>query len=313
MTGAVSRRRFLGSMAAGGSLIASPGLARTSWNIQGSERGALGLVFYTDVHADTEDETSTALAMAAEAINAQKADVVLCGGDLIAGGFEARPDKVAPRWDTYMRMARGIEGEHHAVIGNHDLVGARPADGSAAAPDPRLDFKQRLGLSRTYDTFDALGYRFILLDSLRISGDAHMYDGWVSSEQREWLREVLSTIPFDVPIVLVLHMPLLTAFFAATKGATFQAQPNRVVINNAEVLELFAGHNLVLVLQGHLHVTEAVHWRSTTFLTGGAICGRWWHGAHFDTVEGFNAITLRDDRIEWEYVDYGWNDRRQEQ
>lgn len=309
MTGALARRRFLASMAAGGSLIASSALARASWSIRGSGPEALRLVFYTDIHADTKPETSTALDMAIEAINAQKADLVLCGGDLIAGGFEATPDEVAPRWDTYMRMARGIEGEHHAVIGNHDLVGARPADGSAAAPDPRLDFKQRLGRSRTYETFDALGYRFILLDSLRISDEAHMYDGWVSTEQREWLRELLSSTAFDVPIVLVLHMPLLTGFFSATEGATFEAQPNRVVINKSDVLGLFSGHNLVLVLQGHLHVTEALRWRGTTFLTGGAISGGWWRGSYFGTGAGFSAITLRDDRIDWEYLGYGWNTR----
>lgn len=310
MTSAWPRRSFLKSLGAGGSLIASPCLARTSWSIQGSGRGTLRLVFYTDIHADAKSKTSAALNMAVEAINAQKADLVLCGGDLIAGGFESRSDKVAPRWETYMDMARAIEAEHHAVLGNHDLVGVRPADGSATAPDPRLDFKQRLGLSRTYGSFDALGYRFILLDSLRISDETHMYDGWVSSEQMDWVRAVLSSIPYDVPIVLLLHLPLLTNFFGGTQGETIRGPSNRVVINNAEVLELFVGHNLILVLQGHLHVTEALQWRGTTFLTGGAICGNWWQGSYFDTVEGFNAITLTGDRIEWEYIDYGWKAHR---
>lgn len=310
MTGALSRRYFLKSLSAGGALIASPAIAQTSWSIQGSGRGVLRLVFYTDIHANAEGETPAALAMAAAAINAQRADLVLCGGDLIGGGFDSRSDEVAPRWDAYMDMASAIEAEHHVVIGNHDLVGARLKNGSAAA-DPRLDYKRHLGLSRTYSSFDALGYRFILLDSLRISDDPYMYHGWVSSEQREWIQEELSRTPSEMPIVVLLHMPLLTAFFGVTRGATFQAQPNRVVVNNAEVLELFAEHNLILVLQGHLHVTEALHWRGTTFLTGGAICGRWWQGSYFDTVEGFNAITLRRDRIEWEYVDYGWNGSRQ--
>jgi 3',5'-cyclic AMP phosphodiesterase CpdA len=270
----------------------------------------LRLVFYTDVHADAAARTSDALTMAADAINAQDADLVLCGGDLIAGGFDARSDEVAPRWDAYTTMARAIEAEHHAVIGNHDLVAARPKDGSAPAPDPRLDFKRHLGVSRTYGTFDALGYRFVLLDSLRISGAPQMYDGWVSSEQMDWIRQLLSRTPADQPIVVVVHMPLLTAFYAATEGATVGAPRNRVVINNTEVLGLFAEHNLILVLQGHLHVSEAVQWRGTTFLTGGAVCGNWWRGSYFDTAEGFNAITLRDDRVEWDYVGYVWTASR---
>lgn len=310
MTTSFSRRKFLKSFGAGASVIASPGLARTTRSIKGSGRGELRLVFYTDIHADGGAETSEALTLATEAINRQNADLVLSGGDLIAGGFTSTSDEIAPRWNAYMDMAGAIKADHHAVVGNHDLVGVRPQDGSRAAEDPRLDFKQRLGLSQTYGSFDALGYRFIMLDSLRVSNGEHMYDGWVSSEQMEWIKELLASTGSDVPIVVLLHMPLLTAFWGASQGATFQAKPNRVVINNTEVLKLFQRHNLILVLQGHLHVTEAVQWRGTTFLTGGAICAGWWRGAYFDTVEGFNVIKLKDDRIEWEYIDYGWSARR---
>ena len=308
MTGESTRRHFLRGLGSGGALIVLPPvLSQTACTIQGSEQGVLRLVFYTDVHARTEWETPNALMMAAGAINAQKADLVLGGGDLITDGFDSTSEEVAPRWDAYMAMRRAIEGEHHAVIGNHDLVGALPRDGSPPSSDPRLDYKQRLGLTRTYRSFDALGYHFMLLDSMRVSDDRYKYHGWVSLEQREWISEELSRIPSGTPIVLVLHIPLVTAFFSATKGATFQAKPNRVVVNNTEVLALFAEHNLVLVLQGHLHISELLRWRSTTFITGGAVCGKWWRGPYLGTEEGFNVVTLHRDRVEWEYLDYGWS------
>jgi 3',5'-cyclic AMP phosphodiesterase CpdA len=311
MIGKLSRRRFLRTLGAGGALIASPpALGQTAWTILGSERGALRIVFYSDVHARTEWETPTALLTAADAINAQKADLVLGGGDLITDGFESTSEEVAPRWNAYMAMHSAIEGEHHVAIGNHDLVGALPKDGSAPAGDPRLDFKRRFGLTRTYRSFDALGYHVMLLDSVRISGDEYKYHGWVSLEQREWIKEDLSRIPLGTPIVVVLHIPLVTAFYNVSSGATFQAKPNRVVVNNTDVLALFAEHNLVLVLQGHLHVSELLRWQNTTFITGGAICGKWWRGPYFGTEEGFNAITLHRDRVEWEYLDYGWQARR---
>ena len=310
MIGRPSRRRFLQALSASGALIASPALGQTAWTIQGSERGVLRLVFYSDVHTRTEWETPTALMMAAGAINAQKADLVLGGGDLITDGFDSTSEEVAPRWDAYMAMHSAIESEHHAAIGNHDLVGALPKDGSPSAEDPRLDYKRRLGLTRTYRSFDALGYHFMLLDSVRVSGDKYKYHGWVSLEQREWIKEELLRIPPETPIVVVLHIPLLTAFYNVSKGATFQAKPNRVVVNNIEVLELFADHNLVLVLQGHLHVSELLRWRNTTFITGGAVCGKWWRGPFFGTEEGFNVITLRRDQVEWEYLGYGWRARR---
>ena len=310
MIGRPSRRRFLQTLSASGVLIASPALGQNAWTIQGSERGVLRLIFYSDVHARTEWETPTAIMMAASAINAQKADLVLGGGDLITDGFDSTSEEVAPRWDAYMAMHSAIEGEHHAAIGNHDLVGALPKDGSPPAADPRLDYKRRFGLTRTYRSFDALGYHVMLLDSVRVSGDKYKYHGWVSLEQREWIKEELSRIPPETPIVIVLHIPLLTAFYSATKGTTFQAKPNRVVVNNTEVLALFAEHNLVLVLQGHLHVSELLRWRRTTFITGGAISGKWWRGPYFGTEAGFNAITLRRNRVEWEYIEYGWQARR---
>ena len=310
MIGRPSRRCFLKTLGAGGAMIASPALGKIAWTIEGSERGVLRLVFYTDVHARTEWETPTALMMAADAINAQGADLVLGGGDLIEGGFDATSRQVAPRWDDYMAMHGAIEGEHHTVIGNRDLVGVLPRDGSPPAADPRLEYKRRLGLTRTYRSFDALGYRVMLLDSLRVSDDEYEYHGWVSLEQREWIKEELSRLPAATPIVLVTHIPLMTAYFSATKGATFQAKPNRVVVNNTDVLALFAEHNLILVLQGHLHVSEMLRWRNTTFIIGGAVCANWWRGPNFGTEEGFNAITLRRDRVESEYIDYGWNARR---
>ena len=105
-------------------------------------------------------------------------------------------------------------------------------------------------------------------------------------------------------------MPLLTAFYQATEGTECPAPANRAVVNNLEVLERFAGRNLLLVLQGHLHVDEMLRWRDTTFITGGAVCGRWWRGEWHGTREGFGVVTLRRDRVEWEYVTYGWHARR---
>lgn len=306
----VTRRRFLQAVALGGSAIASPVLARTSWRVQGADRGTLRLVFYADIHADTAPETSRALEMAAAAINAQKPDLALCGGDMIAGGMTARPDQAARRWDVYMAMRAAIKAEHHAVIGNHDLVGLRPADGTDPETDPRKMFRQRMGQRRTYRAFDALGYRFVLLDTVYLVREGDLYEGRVSDAQLAWLREMLSATPVGMPIVVMLHIPLLTNFFTVTRGATFAAPSNRVVTNNTALLKLFAGHNLVLVLQGHLHVSEAVQWRGTTFLTGGAVCGNWWKGAYFGTAEGINTITLTGDRIDWEYIDYGWTMRR---
>ncbi|MDP6832881.1 MAG: metallophosphoesterase [Alphaproteobacteria bacterium] len=303
-----TRRHLLRTVGAGGALAAASTLAGcAAWPIQGSSRGPLRLVFYTDVHARQDGGVPEALGRAAARINVQKPDLVLGGGDLVAGNFDSTAAEVAPMWDAYMAMHRAIRGEHHVAIGNHDLMGVLPRDGSAPVADPRLFYKQRLGVTDTYRAFDALGYHVMLLDPIWISGDKHQYHGRIAPPQLDWIEAELSRIPRSKPIVLVTHIPLLTAFLGAKEGMAVAAEPFMVVTNNREVLALFAQHNLALVLQGHLHVSEQVRWRGTNFITGGAICGKWWRGPYFGTAEGFTAITLHPDRVEWQYLDYGWH------
>ena len=306
----ITRREFLGRMVAGAALLSGGCSGRTVWRANGSEKGELRLVFYTDVHARTEWDTPLAMERAALSINAQKPDLVIAGGDLITDGFQSSAATVAPRWDAYMKMHRAIAADIYAAIGNHDLVGANPKDGSPPAKDPKAEYLRHMGLERTYYSFDAAGYHFVVLDSILVTGDIYEYQGTIWPEQLEWLKEDLSDIPHGTPIVLVTHIPLLTAFFEATKGATFAAQRNRVVVNNLEVFKALGKHNLILVLQGHLHVKELIRWRGTTFMVGGAICGRWWRGSWYGTPAGFNVITLAGDHVVREYLNYGWKARR---
>ena len=306
----LTRREFLGRTVIGLAMLAGGWPKKTAWAACGSDKGSVNLVFYTDVHARTEWETPTAMAQAADAINAHKADLVIAGGDLITDGFDSSATSVAPRWDAYMKMHRAIKGDLYPAIGNHDLVAADPRDGSPAAENPRATYLAQMGLERTYYSFTAVGYHFIILDSIQVTRDEYRYHGMIWPEQLAWLKQDLAKIPRSTPVVLVTHIPLLTAFFGATQGATFAAKKNRVVVNNREVLDLLRNYNVILVLQGHLHVQEMIRWQNTTFIVGGAICGRWWRGAYHGTEEGFNFITLSGNRVNCEYVDYGWKARR---
>jgi hypothetical protein len=124
------------------------------------------------------------------------------------------------------------------------------------------------------------------------------------------MKQDLANVPPGTPIVLITHIPLLTAFYAAVKGATFAPPKNRAVVNNRDVLKVLENHNVILVLQGHLHIKELIKWRDTSFIVGGAVCAKWWRGAWYGTEEGFNIITLAGNHVEWEYIDYGWQARR---
>ena len=271
----------------------------------------LRIAFFTDIHARGEWDTPEALRLAADRINAQQADLVICGGDCITDGFQSARAAVAERWQVYREHLHDrLAVRPVTVLGNHDLVGAMPEDGSAPESDPRAAFREALDISRTYSSFAVRGCHVILLDSVEITRDEKKYRGFVDETQLAWLRAELSRINPETPIILVTHIPLLTSFYRATGGAEAAAPRNRVVVNNREVLAAFSGHRLQVVLQGHLHVNEILRWRDTTFITGGAVCGKWWRGAWHGTEEGFGVVTLRPDRVDWAYIDLGWEARR---
>lgn len=307
-----SRRRFLRGAAMGG--VTMPGWpARLSWAIEPvADTEPTTLVFYTDIHARVEWETPLALRLAAEAINAQAPDVVVCGGDLITDGYIASPVMVAPRWEAYRGLHDLIRPVPEVAIGNHDLVGIEPVDGSPPADDPRADFREKMGLAQTYRSFDRRGYHFILLDSMQVTGDELKYRGFIDEAQMDWLRRDLAAVVPGTPLILVSHMPLVSGFFQMTGGLQTAVPSNRGVVNNREVLAVFEGHRLLAVLQGHLHVNEMIRWGATTFITGGAVCGKWWRGSWHGTGEGFGMLRLWPDRVDWSYHTYGWTARRPE-
>jgi 3',5'-cyclic-AMP phosphodiesterase len=271
---------------------------------------SLRFVFMTDIHARTEWDTPAALLQAAAAINEQNPDLVVAGGDLITDGFQSSAATVDPRWDAYLAMQNAIHAPVRAAIGNHDLVAAIPDDGTPAATDPRGIFREKLDVEETYRSFDTNGYHFILLDPIRIIGGNLKYEGRIWPEQLAWLKTDLASVDRKTPIILVSHMPFLTTFFMDTEGAIANAPKNRVIVNGPETLQLLKNHNLILVLQGHIHINELMRTRGITFITGGAVCGKWWRGDWLGTKEGFGVVTLRGNHVDWEYKDYGWTSRR---
>lgn len=309
MKAVVSRRQFLQTATWGAAGIGVGWPLRASWALPRGDAD-LRFVFYTDIHARTEWETPDAMMQAAMAITDIEADLVICGGDCITDGFQASSEKVQPRWDAYMQMHRAIQPRPYAAIGNHDLVGAVPMDGSEPVIDPRQDFLQAMGRDSTWFSIEAGGCRIFFLDSIEVTGSKRLYRGWVSDEQLAWLERELERVALDQPLIVVTHMPFMTGFFQATEGAGAPVPENRAVMNQREVLARFARHNLVLVLQGHLHVNEMLRWGKTTFITGGAVCGKWWRGSWQGTPEGFGVVTLADGNVDWEYRTYGWTARR---
>jgi Icc protein len=181
----------------------------------------------------------------------------------------------------------------------------------ARAADPRALFQAKLGLPRTHYSFDHGGWHFVVLDSIQIENDRGLkYLGGISDEQMTWLAEDLKATGPRVPVVVVTHIPLLTVFFQREKASTEPAPADRIVVNAKEVIQLLAQYNTRLVLQGHLHICERIEYGGITFITTGAVSGKWWRGPNYGHPEGFGVVTCRGDEFRYEYQTYGWVAKR---
>ncbi len=102
-------------------------------------------------------------------------------------------------------------------------------------------------------------------------------------------------------------MPLATSFalyMAPAQGSGY----NTLSVSNAyQIFPLFAGKNVLGVLQGHTHINERVEWNGVQYLTSGAVCGNWWQGIRMGTPEGFTVCTVRNGKLTTRYETYGFH------
>lgn len=145
----------------------------------------------------------------------------------------------------------------------------------------------------------------MILNSVEDTGEDR-YIGLIDQKQIEWIKEELQRTDPATPLVISTHIPFLTVFTQKYEGTTVANRPGLVVTNGKEVIDLFNGYNLKLVLQGHLHTVEEISIDGIRFITGGAVSGGWWKGPNRGFEEGFVLVKVKGDDFDWEYVDYGW-------
>jgi len=271
----------------------------------------LRLGFLTDLHSKEEQGVPLALDRAAQLMNSLKPDLIIGGGDFVHGGFYDSGRVMDRRWKVSDTFLRRLNARMEPIIGNHDFYEPLLHDGSPSPSDPRRKWRQYFGLDRTYRSFSFRGYRFLMLDSVKVVGGHDPYRGWIDAAQLSWLDRELQRIPRDQPIILCTHIPFRTSlkdFLGPFIGPT----PGRVRVLNADaVLARLRDRPLALVLQGHVHINERLRDNGVPFITGGAVCGKWWNGPNMGTWPGLGLIEIRptggvitssDERISWNYM-----------
>jgi 3',5'-cyclic-AMP phosphodiesterase len=300
----LDRRSFLSLSASAAVASALPAAAQTP------TAGSLRFVFFTDTHTEPELSAAEGTAQALRKIKSLKPDFCIQGGDHCIDVNAAPRERSMMLLDLYAKTEHALDGiQIHHTLGNHDIFGT-----AAAANIPITDplygkkaFEQRYD-TKTYYSFDRKGYHFVILDSVGITPDGE-FEGRVDRDQLIWLAADLLALPAGTPIVVVTHIPLVSAIGQYKPDDRIAGKKHNyfLVDNSYDVLPIFEGHNVVAVLQGHTHVNETVYWRNTPYITSGAVCGNWWKGSRWGTPEGFTIVELEAGRAHWRYDTYGFH------
>jgi 3',5'-cyclic-AMP phosphodiesterase len=261
-------------------------------------------VFMTDIHMTPEKAAPEGFRQAIGKVNQLKPDFVITGGDLIMDAL----GQTRGRADSLYRLYKEVAGEFrmpvHNTVGNHELFAFYNKDIDTLDPDYGEGmFRRHLG--DPWHSFDHKGWHFIILKSIEQTPSRGYY-GRINPVQMEWLEKDLAAVNDTTPIVVSVHIPLITAYGQWQQGGQQVNGAGSVITNGKDVMDLLRRKNLRLVLQGHQHYYEDLYMDGVHFITGGAVSAGWWDGPFGKTEEGFMKISVFGDQIRTEYVDYGW-------
>lgn len=263
-------------------------------------------VFMTDIHVQPEQRADQGYTAAIEAVNALNPDFVLTGGDLIMDAL----GQSFGRADSLYHLFNGLTVQFtmpvYHTIGNHEVFGWYERSGISPqhAEYGKRMYLNRLDYDQTYYSFDHKGWHFIVLDAIGYENHGHI--GYVDSLQLQWLKADLDSLELDVPVAVSTHIPFFSVYNQMRNGSTAANGRGSVITNASEVMDAFEGTNLKLVLQGHLHAVEDIHYRDTHFITGGAVSGKWWEGPRDGFPEGFVVVKIKGKEFSWDYHTFGW-------
>ncbi len=273
----------------------------------GEKDGSFRFVFMTDIHMMPELRGAEGFAAAIAEVNKLHPDFVITGGDLIYDALAVDYERADSLYDMFIELCGDFEMPVHHTIGNHEVFGLDPRSGvDTSHPEfGRKMFANRLGGGSTNNSFDFGGWHFILLDTIGFTKNRSYY-GHVGQETLEWLAGDLEKTGTEVPIVLCLHIPLVSPSLQIEYNSAKGIPAGLIVTNAPEVMAQFEDRDLRLVLQGHLHIVEQAQVKGTKFVTGGAVSAAWWKGPYKDFPEGFVVVDVKDGRIDYHYETYGW-------
>lgn len=270
---------------------------------------ALRIAHLTDVHLKNKFDAPARFTKCLHHMQRQspKVDFILNGGDIVFDMNKENIGTISDQWKLYKSVwANECSLPVNYCLGNHD-VWWNEDDKSQALYGKQYSMDQ-IGLHKPYYSFTKNGWKFILLDSVHLDIDNTWYIGKLGDEQFVWLEKELKTTEPSMPILVMSHIPILTA----TNLVEDDIVNKWVMLGGdmhtdvAKIISLFYQYpNVKLCLSGHIHLREKLIYNNVTYICNGAVSGAWWEGNKRETAPGYGLIDLYGDgTFEEKYINY---------
>ncbi len=220
--------------------------------------------FLTDIHLENRRSGVQKFAESLREINQlspQPAFLWLQGDICLQGGSG----------DVYLDTLKQAEMPVRHGAGNHEMM--------LAHQDPRDDFHRFFG--PTYYSFDWAGVHCIVLDGNKpIPGenDWRAVHGAIEGRELAWLRADLAAQPKGKPIIVGIHIPIVTTY-PQRRAESPPDAPYWEVQNRDVITDLFTEHGVRLVLQGHMHENERIVVGGVEYVESMSLSGSWWQAS----------------------------------
>ena len=300
----MERRSVIKSLAG---LVALPALRINP--LSGDKKPVLRIAHLTDVHLKDKWEAPARFARCLHHVQQQpNVDMILNGGDIVFDMNKENLDTIQTQWKLWHSTLKSdCSLPMHYVLGNHDIWWNENDKGQARYG--KKFAMEQLQLSAPYYSFVKSGWKFILLDSVHLDIDNTWYIGNLGDEQFAWLENELNSTPADMPVLVMSHIPLLTATNMVDDQTTvnkWEVLGGDMHTDISKIIALFYKHpNVKLCLSGHIHLRDKVVYNNVTYLCNGAVSGAWWEGNKRETAPGYGLIDLyADGTFNEQYVNY---------
>lgn len=221
-------------------------------------------VFLPDTHLRPDSAIEARFDNVVMKINSLHPDFVITGGDMVYTALKVDESKAKVLFDLMDTKFQQLEMPIFYTIGNHELVGVY-AESRMETSLPMWGkgmYEKRYG--KRYQSFTYSGWKFFLLDGIKILEQERKYTSGVDSLQIEWLKNELSLTDKKMPITIVIHTPLISPHGISSSQRSVFTQ------NSEYILNLFKNHNLKMVLQGHNHVYMNLLINGVNYISGGS-------------------------------------------